>query len=98
MSMTVYQELLLDYTPRPVRNDREYRRTMCCIERLMKEPKLSRAQSEVPELLSTLAEQYESVEYPTPKASPADLVAHLIDARGVTQAVDATAGPVPVGR
>ncbi|NLY01113.1 MAG: helix-turn-helix transcriptional regulator [Rhodopirellula sp.] len=37
-------------------------------------------------LLATLAEQYESIEYPTPQASQADLLAHLIDARGITQA------------
>jgi HTH-type transcriptional regulator / antitoxin HigA len=86
MSMTAYQELLLDYSPRPVRNDREYRRTMRSIERLMKKPKLSDAENELLELLATLAEQYESIEYPTPRASQADLLAHLIDAREITQA------------
>jgi HTH-type transcriptional regulator/antitoxin HigA len=86
MSMTAYQELLLDYSPRPIRNDREYRRTMRSVEGLMKKPKLSRAESELLELLATLAEQYESAEHPTPRASQADLLAHLIDARGITQA------------
>lgn len=86
MSMTAYQELLLDYTPRPVRDEREYRRTMRSIEQLMKRPKLSRAERELLELLATLAEQYESIEYPTPRASQADLLAHLIDAKGITQA------------
>ncbi|MCR4414292.1 MAG: helix-turn-helix domain-containing protein [Thermoguttaceae bacterium] len=95
MSMTTYQELLLDYTPRPVRNDREYRRTMRSIEALMKKPRLSRAESELLELLATLAEQYESIEYPTPKASQADLLAHLIDARGITQAELARQAGIP---
>jgi HTH-type transcriptional regulator/antitoxin HigA len=85
MAMTAYQELLLDYVPRPVRNGREYRRTMRSIERLMRKSKLSRAESDLLELLATLAEQYESTEYPTPPASQADLLAHLIDARGTTQ-------------
>jgi len=86
MSMTAYQELLLDYSPRPVRNDREYRRTMRSIEHLMKKARLSRAEGELLELLSTLAEQYESIEYPTPQASQTDMLAHLIDARGISQA------------
>jgi HTH-type transcriptional regulator/antitoxin HigA len=84
--MTAYQELLLDYSPRPVRNEREYRRTMRSIDRLMKKPRLSRAESELLELLSTLAEQYESIECPTPKASQKDMLAHFLDARGITQA------------
>ncbi|NLY01118.1 MAG: helix-turn-helix transcriptional regulator [Rhodopirellula sp.] len=95
MSMTAYQELLVDYTPRPVRTEREYRRTMRLIERLMKKPGLSRAESELLELLATLAEQYESIEYPTPQASQADLLAHLIDARGITQAELARQTGVP---
>lgn len=86
MPITAYQELLLDYTPRPVRNEREYRRVMRGIERLMASPRLSRAECELLELLVTLAEQYESIECPTPRASQADLLAHLIDARGITQA------------
>lgn len=95
MSMTAYQELLVDYTPRPVRSEREYRRTMRLIDGLMKKPGLSRAESELLELLATLAEQYESIEYPTPQASQADLLAHLIDARGITQAELARQTGVP---
>jgi len=85
-TITAYQTLLLDFTPRPIRNDREYKRAMRHIAQLMKKPKLSGAESELLELLATLAEQYESIEHPTPKASQPDLLAHLIDARGVSQA------------
>lgn len=59
---------------------------MRLIDRLMKKSKLSRAEGELLELLATLAEQYESIECPTPRVSQAELLAHLIDARGVTQA------------
>ena len=51
--MAAYQELLLDYTPRSVRNEREYRRTMRRIDALMKKPRLSRAEGE---LLESAAE------------------------------------------
>ncbi len=53
---------------------------------LFLKPRLSRAEGELLELLATLAEQYESIEHPTPQASQADLLTHLIDARGITQA------------
>ena len=85
-TITEYQSLLLDFVPRPIRADAEYRRAMRQIDRLMKIEKLSRAESEFLELLATLAEEYESQEHPTPKASQADLLAHLIDAKGVSQA------------
>jgi HTH-type transcriptional regulator/antitoxin HigA len=83
---TEYQSLLLDFTPRPIRAAGEYRRAMRQIERLMKMVRLSRAQGELLELLATLVEKYESRELPTPKLSQAALLAHLIDARGVSQA------------
>ncbi len=94
-TITEYQSLLLDFTPRPIRGAGEYRRAMRQIDRLMKSEKLSRAESQLLELLATLVEQYESNDYPTPKASQADLLTHLIDARGVTRAEVARETGVP---
>ena len=85
-TITEYQSLLLDFTPRPIRAQGEYRRAMRQIDRLMKMEKLSRAESQLLDLLATLVEEYESGEYPTPKVSQSDLLAHLIDAKGVNQA------------
>ena len=94
-TVTEYQSLLLDFTPRPIRTDAEYRRAMRRIDRLMKAEKLSRAEGQLLELLATLAEEYESNEYPTPKVSQAGLLGHLIDARGITQAELARQTGVP---
>ena len=85
-TITEYQSLLLDFTPKPIRAAGEYRRAMRQIDRLMKMEKLSRAESQLLELLATLVEEYESGENPTPKASQSDLLAHLIEAKGVSQA------------
>lgn len=93
--ITEYQSLLLDYTPRPIRTDSDYRRAMRQISRLMSAEKLSRAESQLLELLSTLAEQYESQEYPAPKNPQSELLQHLIDARGVSQAEVARATGIP---
>lgn len=94
-TLTAYQTLLVDVTPRPVRGRREYDRTMRHIGRLMAKSRLSRAESELLELLTTLAEQYEAIEYPTPDVSQPELLAHLIDARGVCQAEVARGSGVP---
>jgi HTH-type transcriptional regulator / antitoxin HigA len=85
-TITEYQSLLLDFTPRPIRTEGEYRRAMRQIDQLMKSERLSRAEGQLLELLATLVEDYESAEYPTPKVSQSDLLAHLIDAKGVSQA------------
>ena len=94
-TITEYQSLLLDFTPRPIRTVGEYRRALRQVDRLMKTESLSRAEGQLLELLATLIEQYESIEYPTPKASQADLLAHLIDARGASQAEVAREAGVP---
>ena len=44
----------------------EYEKALNQIERLMSQPHLDRAESEMLELLSTLVEHYEAAEYPTP--------------------------------
>jgi HTH-type transcriptional regulator/antitoxin HigA len=88
--LTDYQSLLLDYEPRPIRSESAYRKALRHMEELMR-PRLSRAESELAELLATLIEQYESREHPTPKASPREMLAHLIEVRGVTQAAVARA-------
>lgn len=94
-TMTAYQELLVDFTPRPVRNEREYRRAMRQIDGLMRKRRLSRAESQLLELLATLVEQYESIEQPVPQVPQPALLAHLIEARGVSQAELARQSGVP---
>jgi HTH-type transcriptional regulator / antitoxin HigA len=93
-TMTAYQSLLLDYEPRPIRSEAAYRKALRQVEKLMR-PHLSRAESELVEVLATLIEQYESRELPTPKSPPRDMLAHLIEVRGVRQADVARATGIP---
>ena len=81
-----YEELLQQMKPRPIRSASGLDRTYKLIDQLMSERKLSRSQSEMLELLSMLVEQYESREHPTPKVSPKELLAHLLEVRGMTGA------------
>ena len=46
MSMTAYQTLLLDFTPRPIRTVREYRRALAFVEQHM-QPHPPKAEAEL---------------------------------------------------
>jgi len=84
---TAYESLLLDYLPRPVRTQREYEQACRQIAKLMSAgPKLPQAESELLEILSLLVAQYESTEHSIRDASPAEMLAFLLDARGVSTA------------
>lgn len=93
---SVYRSLLLDYLPRPVRTERDYEQTCRRIAKLMEGGcELSQAESELLEILSLLVEQYESAERPIRDASPAEVLAFLIDSRGDTKAAVARATGIP---
>ena len=94
MSMTAYQSLLLDFTPRPIHGEREYRRALAFIEKHMT-PHPPKAEGELLELLSTLVAEYESRQFPVPDASPGEMLAHLIESRGVTKAEVGRATGIP---
>ena len=85
-TVTAYETLLQDYRPRPIRSKAAYSQALRQIEQLMSRPNLGRAESEMVELLSLLIEQYESKDHPTPASTPAEILEHLIEARGITQA------------
>ena len=93
---TAYESLLLDYLPRPVRTQREYDQACRQIAKLMSGgPNLPQAESELLEILSLLVAQYESTEHAIRDASPAEMLAFLIDARGVSNAAVARETGIP---
>ena len=90
-----YAELLGQFEPRPIRSKAVLEKTFKLIDKLMSKPELSRAESEMLELLSMLVEQYESRDNPTPQVSAADMLEHLIESRGITNATLAFETSVP---
>ena len=90
-----YAELLVQIKPRPIASKAALDRTYKLIDKLMSKSELSRAESEMLELLSMLVEQYESREHPTPHVSAADMLEHLIESRGITNATLAAETNVP---
>lgn len=90
-----YTDLLAKHKPRPIGSKEALERTYRLIDKLMSKPTLSRADSEMLELLSMLVEQYESREHPTPHVSSADMLEHLIESRGITNATLAAEVQIP---
>jgi HTH-type transcriptional regulator/antitoxin HigA len=83
---SAYQELLVDFVPRPISSEAQYRRVMKQIDALMKKRRPTRAEEDLLELLSTVVVGYEAKAHPAPHVSPAQMLEHLIEASGVTKA------------
>jgi len=79
---TEYRNLLLKYLPRPIRSGKDYRRALAQLESLMV-PQPGEARGRPIEVLSTLIEDYESRQHHTSRVSPSQMLAHLLDARGL---------------
>jgi HTH-type transcriptional regulator/antitoxin HigA len=83
--LTTYQSLLVDFTPRPINSQREYKRVLEYIEENM-EPHPPKDKALLLDLLSTLVADYEENRYPIPDLEPPELLKFLINERGVTRA------------
>jgi HTH-type transcriptional regulator / antitoxin HigA len=95
VAQTPYERLLLEFAPRAIRGNSDYERVLRQIDRLMRRPKLTRAEDDLLELLASLVAQYEQTRFPAPDVTPGEMVAHLMEARGVTLAEIARATGLP---
>jgi HTH-type transcriptional regulator/antitoxin HigA len=85
MMLTTYQSLLVDFTPRPINSQREYKRVLEYIEENM-EPHPQKDKALLLGLLSTLVADYEENRYQIPDRKPAELLMFLIGERRITRA------------
>lgn len=81
-----YLNLVLKFPLRPIRSDDELGEAIAVIDALTDRDDLDRAEKDYLDVLSDLVEQYESEAHPMPRATDAELLHHLIEAKGVTQA------------
>lgn len=81
-----YDELLVQFRPRPISTEQQYRRVMRQIEGLMRMRRPTRAEEDLLELLATLAARYEERQFPASDVSPGEILSHLIEVRGITKA------------
>jgi HTH-type transcriptional regulator/antitoxin HigA len=80
-----YAELLAAHQPKPIRTQKEYRRLLKVAESLT-HPGLTREEGMLLDLIGGLIEQYETEHFPVPDATPAQVLEHLLEARGITAA------------
>lgn len=86
VALSGYDALLVEFRPKPITSESQYRRVMKQIDGLMRLRKLSRSQEDLLELLSMLVVRYEERVVPSAAVSPGQLLAHLLEDRGVSRA------------
>jgi HTH-type transcriptional regulator / antitoxin HigA len=80
-----YLDLIRAFPLRPIRSDRELGAALAVIDRLLDQRRLLREERDYLDVLSALVEQYETQRHPMPRVSDAEMLRHLIEAKGVAQ-------------
>jgi HTH-type transcriptional regulator/antitoxin HigA len=81
-----YLRLIRQFALRPIRSDEELAQAIRVVDELIDREELVQDEQDYLDVLSDLVENYESEAHPVPPASDAEVLHHLIEARGVTQA------------
>ncbi len=79
-------ELIRRFPLRPIRSEEELDRAMEVIDELIDRDNLDQSEKDYLDVLSDLTEHYESAHHPIEPVSDAEVLAHLIEAKGTTQA------------
>lgn len=81
-----YMELIRRFPLRPVRSDQELDQAIRMMDSLIDKDRLTSGEKDYLDVLSDLVEHYETEHHPLAPASDAEMLGHLIEAKGVTQA------------
>src|SRR5262245_11489151 len=81
-----YLELIFQVPLRPIRSDTELDRAIAMVDSLIDRDDLGQDEQDYLDVLSDIVERYESEEHPIAPVSDAEMLGHLIEAKGVTQA------------
>ena len=80
-----YFELIRELPLVPIKSERHLDAALEMIDRLFDDKKLAGGARAYFEVLCELVINYEDIHYPIPEASDADLLEHLLEAKGATQ-------------
>jgi HTH-type transcriptional regulator/antitoxin HigA len=81
-----YLELVMKYPLASLKSEGQFRGAQRVIDELLAKSKLSAGEELYLDALSDLAAAYEDAHYPIEPASDADMLHHLMEVKGVTQA------------
>ena len=76
----VYTCLLSQFTPKVIETESEYEQTLAIVESLAFNQNKTAEQTALYKLLVLLVEAYEAEYYPTPEASPIEVLNHILEA------------------
>lgn len=82
----VYLELVRRVPLRPIRSDEELDRAVEMIDALLDRESLNQDEQDYLDVLSDLVERYETEEHPIAPVSDAEMLRHLLEAKGASQA------------
>lgn len=80
-----YFDLVHRFPLRPIRTDEDLDQAIAMVDSLLDKEALSPGEEDYLEVLSDLIKRYETDEHPMAPVPDAHMLAHLIEARGVTQ-------------
>jgi HTH-type transcriptional regulator / antitoxin HigA len=80
-----YLAWIREFPLRPIHSDRELDTALAVIDRLLDQKRLAPDERDYLDVLSGLVERYEQERHPMPSVSDAEMLRHLIEAKGVTQ-------------
>jgi HTH-type transcriptional regulator/antitoxin HigA len=82
----LYLELVRRLPLRPIRSEDELDRAIAMVNSLIDRDELALEEEDYLDVLGDLVEKYETEHHPMPPVSDAEMLRHLIEARGTTQA------------
>ena len=80
-----YGKLLAKYQPKTITTDRENEQAIALAEELDRRPNKTPEEETFLELLITLIEKFEEVNYPIPKGTARSMILHLMEAQDITK-------------
>jgi HTH-type transcriptional regulator / antitoxin HigA len=87
LNPTIYGNLLAEVLPRPIDSEEEYDRILSIVEPLhFKETDRTPEERALYILLFTLVEAYEKEQFPMPESTPHQMLLHLMESSGTTEA------------
>lgn len=81
-----YLDLVRRFPLRPIRSEDELARAIAVVDSLVDRDELDQDEQDYLDVLGDIVEKYEAEHDPMPPVSDAEMLRHLIDARGTTQA------------